>query len=80
MHLWDKYDLSLVKTVEGLALLWKSLANDLVEKDLVNIENTAELLSYFYKKVRPTADTFLAKVITSTNTRIKKALDSYIRY
>lgn len=76
MNLWNKYDLSLMGSFEGLAKFWKSLAHDLKEKDPVNIEKTAGLLSDFYNKAEPRIDDFLKDVISSTKLRVSRAIGS----
>ncbi len=74
VHLWDKYDLSLLESYEGLAKFWKILASDLKEKDPVDIEKTAKLLEYFYTKLVPGAQVFLDTVVDSTKTRIYEVI------
>lgn len=76
LNLWDKYDLNLMTSFEGLAIFWKSLSSNLKEKDPVNIAKTAALLSEFYSKAESSADIFIENVINSTRFRVKQAIGS----
>lgn len=75
-HLWDKYDLTLVESFEGLAQLWKSLASDLKERDPVDIAATAKLLEYFYTKSKVGANEFLEDVVSFTKNSVAKAIQT----
>lgn len=74
LQLFDKYDLTLTTSFEGLARLWQSLAQDLKERDPVNIEATAFLLNYFYVKAKATAQPFLDEVVLTTRNQLPPAL------
>ena len=76
VHLWNKYDLQLMTSFEGLAIFWKSLASDFKEKDPVNVAKTATLLSDFYSKAEDRADSFIESVLNSTRLRVKQAVGS----
>jgi len=74
-QLWNLYDLKLVGTFEGIASLWKRLAQNFVEKETMNIERTAELIEEFYKKAKPNIPKFLEKVVKETRSNVISAID-----
>jgi hypothetical protein len=73
-NLWKKYDLTLMETFEGLATFWKLLANDLVEKDPVDIDKTAMLLTEFYTRLEPAAEDFLNEVVSTTRAKVSEVI------
>lgn len=75
-NLWDKYDLDLISSFEGLARFWRSLASDLKEKDPVDIAKTAALLSAYYDRAEPNMEEFIEKVIEHTRSHVTEAINS----
>ena len=73
-HLWDKYNLSLMESFEGLAKFWKLLVSGTKHDDPVNVPKTAALLEFFYNKLEPEAESFVEDVIESTKIRVSGAI------
>ncbi|EFK96257.1 hypothetical protein LDC_1715 [sediment metagenome] len=59
----------------GPGLFWRILAQDVKEKDPVDIDKTAQLLEVFYNKLKPKAEDFLSTVVSSTRERILKVIN-----
>lgn len=69
------YDLKLVNSFKGLALLWKNMATNLPEKETMNIEATEALLSFFYDKLSPAAEDFLDVVVGRVKRKVGSIVD-----
>ena len=50
------------------------MASDLKEKDPVDIEKTAELLSEFYDRLEPAAEDFIQEVTDTTRLKVSEAI------